>query len=135
MEFAVSLFDIAKGVWRKLRMLMPFPHRKKARWNLEENLKFIDRAIAETDLKEFERHVQKLYPRIGKYGVRLPVIEAVWYTEVPRTWYKTHLTALKRLSQSISYDDFDLHEWNIKIDNINKVLVESVEQMARQNRP
>ena len=112
-------------------MILPFASEKKVKWNLAEYAGLIDRAIAETDLREFERHLRLLYPKIERYGIRLPLLEPVWYAEAPEVWYDTHLRGLKRLAQMISHDVFDLQHWNRTIHGINEDLCQSVERMAQ----
>ena len=115
-------------------MILPFRKGKKVLWNLSVNLELIDRAIAETDPKEFKNHLRLLYPRIQRYGLRLPALEQFWYWEVQDLWYDTHKRGLKRLTQMLFYDTFNLHRWNKAIDEINEVLRQSVERVGTSQR-
>ena len=49
-------------------MILPFSDGKKVLWNLEACLGDIDRTIEETNLVEFQRDLEALYPRLQKYG-------------------------------------------------------------------
>ena len=51
------VLDLAMGLvpllWRRGRMILPFPDGKKVLWNLEACLGDIDRTIEETNIVEF----------------------------------------------------------------------------------
>ena len=99
-------------------MIPPFSHRKKAFWNVSDNLEGIRHAIDEEDLRHFVSEVRILYPKLKQYGMRMPLIEPVEIgePEYDSTWYDYHLDFLKRLHRYGRTKDFGLNQWNDTID-------------------
>ena len=54
-------------------MILPFSDRRKILWNLADCLDDIDRTIEETNLVEFLRNLEALYPRLQEYGLALMI--------------------------------------------------------------
>ena len=106
---------LAVWAWRKVRSRIPFlSSERKAAWNLADNLKTIDWAIEETNPQHFEQELKALYPKLGKFGVAVPLIEPVCIgdKEYDRTWYEFHLTFMKELRRQIRNERFDFAQWN-----------------------
>ena len=100
-------------------MILPFSDRKKVLWNLEACLGDIDRIIEETNVVEFQRDLEALYPRLQKYGMILMINDRALFHGV---WYEYQITALKYLRRHVRAGTFDVREWNENCVGINKGL-------------
>ena len=134
MEVGLSTLAVrlTTWAWRKVRSRIPFlSSERKAVWNLADNLKTIDWAIEETNLQHFEQELKALYPKLGKFGVAVPLIEPVCIgdKDYDRTWHEFHLAFLKVLRRQIRNEQFDFAQWNpdvIRENNKRRVRVKAV---------
>ena len=63
-------------IWRKVRMLLPVSDERKVAWNLADQLEQIEWAIEETDAQHFEQELRGLYPRLDKFGMKIPLVDS-----------------------------------------------------------
>ena len=91
--------------WGKLRMKLPFVGSdRKARWNVENNLPSIARTIEQEDPQQFEHEIRTLYPKLEKYGMKMPNIRSA-----SRAYHLNFIDRLRRYSEEKS---FGLVQWN-----------------------
>lgn len=100
-------------------MILPSSDRRKILWNLADCLDDIDRTIEETNLVEFQRNLEALYPRLQEYGLALMINDPALYQGV---WYEYHVTALKNLRRHIRAETFVVKDWNEICTRINEWL-------------
>ena len=141
MEF-LSVFESMSNVlrrllwvWKKFRMLLPFREERKAVWNLANNLKAIEFAIEETDPQHFEQEIRHLYPKIGRYGLQVPLLDPVRIGngEYDGTWYRYHLTFLKVLRRWIRNEEVDVPQWNVDVMRENEKRQNFVAEWQRRD--
>ena len=104
-------------------MMLQFSNHRKILWNLENMVEDIDRTIAQTNLKRFERQLESLYPKLQKYGLILMVNDPPLYLGM---WFEYQVEALEYLSHHVREGTFDVEEWNANVERINTALKRSL---------
>ena len=116
-------------------MHFPFSSERKVAWNLSEQLGQIEWAIEETDPQHFEQELRGLYPRLERFGMKMPLVDPVRIADstYDGTWYSFHLTFLKFLRRWVRRGEFNLEEWNSSVIRESAKRKEYADQHLRQS--
>ena len=102
-------------------MRLPFSKERKVSWNLSDNLKSIEWAINEENHQHFVQDIKRLYPKIGRFDLQMPLIDPIriGHHEYDSTWYEFHQTFLKALRRCIVNNEIDVDQWNSDVNREN----------------
>ena len=84
-------------------MILPLSGSQKVLWNLVACLGDIDRTIEETNIVEFQRDLEALYPRLQKYGLILTINDPALFQ---RPWCRVSNNRFERPSSSCTGGHF-----------------------------
>lgn len=132
-----AIVEFVVRIGRKIGMRIPFvSEKRKAAWNVSQNMNEINWAIDERIVKHFEKEIRSLYQKLNQYGFVVPLIDPI-RTGKPAydsTWHEFHLTVLKNLRRMVRYGKFDVEMWNkaISHENNKRIALSSEENTAER---